>query len=216
MKRFIAALILIVVPAWPPAGDDYPARVVGIPDGDTLTALKADKTQVKIRLHAIDAPESSQDFGSRAKQAASEMAFGKEVTIRPVDTDRYGRTVAVVILPDGKSLNREMVEQGMAWWYREYAPRDVILNRAEVSAKRAHVGLWSQPNPVAPWDWRKGKGLPVTAEVVGNRNSHVYHTPNCASVGRMKDENKLAFKSTGEAEGRGGGTGRRGIASSGL
>jgi endonuclease YncB( thermonuclease family) len=74
---------------------------------------------VKIRLHGIDAPESGQDFGSRAKQTASELAFGKEVTIRPLDTDRYGRTVADVILPDGRSMNREMVAQGLSWWYRE-------------------------------------------------------------------------------------------------
>src|ERR1700722_13738278 len=101
MNRLIAALILIHLPVTALAAD-YPARVVGISDGDTITVLKADKTQVKIRLHGIDAPETGQDFGSKAKQLASELAFGKDVTIKPVDTDRYGRTVAEVILPDGK------------------------------------------------------------------------------------------------------------------
>jgi endonuclease YncB( thermonuclease family) len=63
-------------------------------------------------------PGDRPSFGSRAKQAASELAFGKQVTIRPIDTDRYGRTVAEVILPDGRLMNREMVRRGMAWWYR--------------------------------------------------------------------------------------------------
>jgi micrococcal nuclease len=114
MKRLIAFITILVLPVSALAAD-YPARVVGVTDGDTLTVLTAGKKQVKIRLHGIDAPETGQDYGQRAKQAASELAFGKEVTIRPVDTDRYERTVAEVILPDGKSLNREMVAQGAAW-----------------------------------------------------------------------------------------------------
>jgi hypothetical protein len=69
----------------------------------------------QIRLHGVDAPETGQDYGSRAKQASSEMAFGKMVTIRPHDTDRFGRTVAEVILSDGRLLNQEMVGQGAAW-----------------------------------------------------------------------------------------------------
>jgi len=107
-------------------------------------------------LHGIDAPESGQDFGSRAKQAASDLAFGRTVTVRPREIDRYGRTVADVILPDGRSLNRELVGQGMAWWYREYAPRDATLTSLEAQAKAARCGLWSQPNPVPPWTWRRG------------------------------------------------------------
>ena len=109
MRHLITLLILLFTA---PALADCPARVVGVTDGDTITVLKADKTQVKIRLAKIDAPETGQDFGSRAKQAASDLAFGKDVMIRPADTDRYGRTVAEVILPDGRSLTRELVGDG--------------------------------------------------------------------------------------------------------
>ena len=128
-----------MVLAFPACGADYSARVVGISDGDTLTVLTA-ASAGQVRLCGIDAPETGQDFGSRAKQAASELAFGKTVTIRPRDTDRYGRTVAEVILPDGRSLNREMVRQGMAWWYRKYAPADTELARLESEAKAAGAG----------------------------------------------------------------------------
>src|SRR6185312_3340578 len=113
---------------------------------DTITVLTPEQRQVKVRLWGIDAPESRQDYGSRAKQAASELAFGKTVTIRPRDTDRYGRTVAEVILPDGRSMNRELVRQGMAWWFARYAPADTELARLESEAKVARRGLWSQPN----------------------------------------------------------------------
>ena len=149
MRRFLPPLLLVL--AFPACTADHAARVVGIADGDTITVLTADKTQHRIRLWGIDAPETGQDFGSRAKQAASELAFGKQVTIRPRDTDRYGRTVAEVILPDGRSMNREMVRRGMAWWYRAFAPHDAELAGLEAEAREARIGLWSQPNPVPPW-----------------------------------------------------------------
>jgi len=165
--------------------------------------LKADLTQVKIRLAGIDAPETGQDFGSRAKQAASEMAFGKLVTILPRDTDRYGRTVAEVILPDGRSLGQELLRQGLAWRYVRYAPNDKELAGLVAEARAAHRGLWSQPNPIPPWDWRHGKGVPVTAEVIGNRRSHVYHAPHCRGAAALKGENRVAFRTAAEAEAAG-------------
>ena len=201
MRHLIAYLILLL-PLQALAAD-YPARVVGVTDGDTLTVLESEKTQVKIRLHGVDAPEAGQDFGSRAKQAASELAFGKDVTIREVDRDRYGRTVADVILADGKSLNLTMIDRGLAWWYRQYAPKDPSFMRAEVCAKRAHLGLWSQPNPIPPWDWRKGVGVPKTEVVIGNRRSHIYHAPHCRAASAMKPENKIEFKTAAEAEQKG-------------
>ena len=115
MRRAFS-LLLAFLAACPSRGSDYPARVIGISDGDTITVLR-DRAQVRIRLHGIDAPETGQDFGSRAKQAASSLAFGKTVTIKVRDTDRYGRTVADVILPDGRLLNHELVREGMAWWF---------------------------------------------------------------------------------------------------
>ena len=75
------------------AADDYLGKVVGVSDGDTITVLR-DRTPVRIRLSGIDCPETGQDFGSRANSATSELAFGKVVTVRARQNDRYGRTVA--------------------------------------------------------------------------------------------------------------------------
>jgi endonuclease YncB( thermonuclease family) len=110
MRRALVLLLLVL--AFPASAADFPARVVGITDGDTITVLAVNKQQHRIRLWGIDAPEAGQPFGARAKQAASEMAFGQTVTIRARDTDRYGRTVAEVILPDGASMSQEMVATG--------------------------------------------------------------------------------------------------------
>ncbi len=175
-------------------------RVVGISDGDTITVLTAAKKQVKVRLWGIDAPETGQDFGSRAKQGAASLAFGKQVTIRVRDTDGYGRTVAEVILPDGRSMNREMVGQGMACWYKQYAPRDADLARLEAEAKAARIGLWSQPNPVPPWYWWHGEGVPETADVKGNRRSRVSHKPSCRAAAVRSEKNRVTFASEADAE----------------
>jgi endonuclease YncB( thermonuclease family) len=198
MQRLFTFCLLIALWPLPAHAEEFHAKVIGITDGDTLTVLKA-KHQVKIRLNGIDAPESGQDFGSRAKQAASDRAFGKEVTVRVLDKDRYGRTVADTILPNGKSLNQEMVREGMAWWYRHYAPADQTLAKLEHEAKAAKRGLWSQANPIPPWDWRHGE----RTAVFGNRNSQIYHARGCPSVARMKETNKIIFKTAAEAEAMG-------------
>jgi len=112
-------------------------------------------------LHPIYAPLSPTGqpawrTGTRAKQLTSELAFGKVVRVEPTDRDQYGRIVADVILPDGRNLNRELVRAGLAWWYRHYAPHDAELCALEVEARAAQRGLWAEPHPIPPWDWRRG------------------------------------------------------------
>jgi endonuclease YncB( thermonuclease family) len=85
----------------------------------------------------------------------STLAFSKEVTAQTLGHDKYGRTIAVVILPDGSNLNRELVKAGMCWWYRKYAPDNYLLEQLEKEAREAKRGLWVDPNPVPPWDYRK-------------------------------------------------------------
>ncbi len=98
---------------------DFTGRVVGVSDGDTITVLHNGKGE-RIRLHGIDCPEKRQAFGNRAKQFTSTLVFGKTVTVQALDQDRYGRTVGVVLLPDGRSLNHELVRAGLAWMYPRY------------------------------------------------------------------------------------------------
>ena len=132
-------------------------KVVGVHDGDTLTLLDNSNRQVKIRLAEIDAPESHQPYGSRAKQELSELAFGRSAVVQVQDIDRYGRTVGRITV-DEVDVNAEMVRRGAAWVYRKYA-KDQSLFTIEQQAKDAKAGLWALPeaDQMPPWEWRKMK-----------------------------------------------------------
>ncbi len=135
---------------------DLPGQVVRVLDGDTIEVLHNQHPE-RIRLHGIDCPEKGQAYGQNAKHAASDLVFGKEVTLHAFGKDKYGRTIGDVILPDGMNANQELVKQGWCWWYRKYAPGDMVLERLETEAREAKRGLWADPHPVPPWEWRKKK-----------------------------------------------------------
>jgi endonuclease YncB( thermonuclease family) len=152
----LAFFLALATPAM--AGETAEGTVVGIIDGDTIDVLHRNKPN-RIRLHGIDCPEKRQDFGTQAKQLASDLAFGKAVSVeRVADDRRTGRTVAVVTLPDGRILNHELVKAGLAWWDPKYAPRDTKLRSLEDEARAEKRGLWSHPTPIPPWEFRKTKG----------------------------------------------------------
>ena len=132
----------------------FTGKVVGVSDGDTVTVLDH-KTPVKVRLEGIDCPEKTQAFGSRAKLFTSKACFGKTVEVKAKTRDRYGRTIGTVLLPGGTSLNQELVRNGLAWWYVHYAPRDKTLKNLESEARAQRLGLWKDPSPLPPWDYRK-------------------------------------------------------------
>lgn len=129
-------------------------RVINIADGDTLTILDESRTTIKVRLAAIDAPEKAQAYGQRGKQGLWDLCFGKPVIVKVMDTDRYGRTVGEVACA-GTNANEAMIERGMAWVYRKYAKGHGHLFPIEDEARQAKRGLWVDPDPVPPWEWRK-------------------------------------------------------------
>ncbi len=132
----------------------FVGRVIGVTDGDTLTVLHNGAPE-KIRLYGIDAPEKKQPFGAVAKNYASTRAFGKTVRVRVVGLDHYKRSIGVVELPGGTVLNVEMVRVGLAWHYKQYAPREVLLSSFERQARAARVGLWRDASPIEPAKWRR-------------------------------------------------------------
>lgn len=131
-------------------------KVVGVADGDTFTFLTADNRQIKIRLHGIDCPEKKQDYGQVAKKFTSDHIIGKKIEVDSLETDRYGRMIALVHLPDGQILNELLLTAGLAWHYKKY-DNTAAWAYMEIDARIAGAGLWGMPNPVAPWEYRKGK-----------------------------------------------------------
>ena len=148
-------ILLIFLSLGANGADVLTGRVVGITDGDTIT-LRTTEDTIKVRLTGIDAPERRQPFGTKAKQALSGQVFGKDVTVNSSGEDRYGRTLGEIIV-DGESVNVRLVRGGWAWWYTRYSPDDTQLRDAQQEARQAGRGLWADPNPVPPWDWRRGK-----------------------------------------------------------
>lgn len=129
--------------------------VVGIADGDTLTALCPGNNQVKVRLAEIDAPEKAQPFGQRSKQSLSELCYRKMADLDVQTRDRYGRSVATVTC-NGINANVEQVKRGMAWVYDQYV-HDRMYYAVQSNAKHARLGLWADPSPIPPWEWRKAR-----------------------------------------------------------
>ena len=147
------------------------ARVVGVADGDTITVLDAHKVQHRIRLAGIDAPEKGQPFAERSQQSLKRMAMGRLVRIEWDEQDRYGRLVGKVwVTPAGVNCAQEpcprtldagraQLTVGLAWHYlgRQQSEQDSLAYEFdEVEARARRVGLWSEPAPIAPWDWRHG------------------------------------------------------------
>lgn len=134
--------------------------VVGISDGDTLTARCGEPgayEQVKVRVAAIDAPEKAQPFGQRSRQNLAELCFQQQARITTKTKDRYGRSVADVEC-QGQDAGTDLVRAGMAWHYRQYGKQHMHLASIEADARARRVGLWGDSHdPVAPWEWRRVK-----------------------------------------------------------
>lgn len=129
----------------------------------------ADRVQHKIRLSGIDAPEKNQPYGNASKKSLSDLVFGKQVRVEATKQDRYGRDLGKVWVHPidcskcGKTLDANLAQltKGMAWWCRYYAKEQPEEDRgqyefSETEARAKKAGLWQEPNPIPPWDWRRG------------------------------------------------------------
>lgn len=131
-------------------------KVIGIKDGDTIDLLMEGKKQT-IRLEHIDCPEKKQPFGNKAKQRIADLCFGKNVTLsHPYKYDRNKRIIATVYLANGINVNQEMVRNGLAWHFKKYSNNQEYAS-LEIAARKKHLGLWIDPQPMAPWDWRTAR-----------------------------------------------------------
>ena len=170
-------LLVCIAIACPAASADVIGKVVRVADGDTISVLDANQQLYKVRLAGIDAPEKAQPFGDVSREHLASLLAGKEVRVEFSKTDRYGRLLGKVWVQPadcpgcGKTLdaNHAQIAFGMAWWYQYYAseqpPADRELYKSAVNtARRKGLGLWSEPNAVPPWAWRRGQRTNPTGE----------------------------------------------------
>ncbi|MDR6886162.1 endonuclease YncB(thermonuclease family) [Variovorax sp. 3319] len=171
MLRPLLLAGLLSLPVLAQAAEPRTCLVVGVSDGDTITArcgAAGDYEQIKVRFNGIDAPERKQPFGQRSKEALSDLVYMKEAQLDCPKVDRYGRSVCkVMVAPASAPAGRKtldvglaMVTLGMAWWYRAYSREQTAEERgqyefAEFEAKAKRVGLWRDEDPMPPWNWRQ-------------------------------------------------------------
>jgi len=139
----------------------YRGIVVGITDGDTITVLDELKRKHKVRLAGIDAPERKQAYGTASRQHLAELVFQRHVRVQVEKYDRYGREIAKVFL-NNTDIGLEQVRAGFAWHYKRYEHEQHPSDRrayslAEQSARDQKVGLWKEPSPLPPWEYRRSR-----------------------------------------------------------
>lgn len=164
MKRLSALTLCLTMACSMQAFADFSGKVVRISDGDTITVLDSRNQQQRIRFNQIDAPESSQAYGQKSRQNINYI-HNQYVYVVENSKDRYGRTLGTVyLMQNGKvpglnfrnSVNFKQVQDGYAWVYRQYMKDQSLLND-ENTARAYKRGLWADPHPVAPWDYRASK-----------------------------------------------------------
>jgi len=151
MRLFLFPFVLLSLTVF----GQITGKVVSVADGDTFTLLTPDKHQIKIRLHGIDCPEKSQDFGMVAKKFLSDLIFDKQVSVQEKDTDRYGRIIGMVMI-ENVNVNEALLIAGLAWHYKYYDhnPQWALL---EERARAAKKGLWVKADAIQPWEFRKAQ-----------------------------------------------------------
>lgn len=127
-------------------------KVIGVGDGDTYDIL-VNKTKVRIRMNAIDAPERGMPYYQVSKKHLYALIFNKMVNVEVIEKDRHGRIIANTYL-DTLDISAEMLKNGMAWHYKKYN-QTKLYSQLEIDAKKNKFGLWQDKNPIAPWEIRK-------------------------------------------------------------
>lgn len=150
-SHLILSFLLFVIPS---TCFSWPAKVVSVADGDTITVLHQGQRK-EIRLYGIDCPEKGQDQGEQAKALTSALVSGRTVEVEQMDIDRYGRIVGLVKVDD-QNLSELIIQNGYAWLYVKYCKEKFCSSWAKLEgmAKQQKKGIWASSVVVPPWEWR--------------------------------------------------------------
>lgn len=130
-------------------------KIIHISDGDTVHLLTDKKEKIKIRLNDIDAPESKQAYGNKSKENLKKYIYQKNVIVEYKKKDKYKRVLGTIYYQN-KDINIQQVKDGYAWVYKKYSKNSNYF-KAEKGARSKKLGLWSDKNPIEPWEFRKNK-----------------------------------------------------------
>ena len=157
----------------------WQGKVVAVAEADSLFVMHETKRE-RIDLYGIDCPEKRQNFGDVSKTFTMSRLQGKVVDVEPIGKNRYGQPTAIVTV-NGRIMNVELLKSGLAWVHSQSCTRPECKEWKEIqrTAKREKVGLWSEVNPIPPWEFRKAKQPSIKPVYSGNIVTHVFHSTNC-------------------------------------
>jgi micrococcal nuclease len=130
----------------------WEGKVIAVDRADQIQVMKDIGKVETVRLYGIDSPGAPQPFGETARLYTHKRVVGKIVRVDPLIVDPFNRIIAWVYT-DGECLNKELLRQGMTWWYRKYVPFETELAALEEEARNAKIGLWAYPSPIPPWEF---------------------------------------------------------------
>jgi endonuclease YncB( thermonuclease family) len=154
IQKYLLVLLLLFSPETI-FGQKVTGKVTHIKDGDSFVLLSENKN-IEVRLDGIDCPEKGQPYTSKAKQFTSNLIYDKLIVVDIKGYDKYKRALGVVYLPDKRILNEELLKAGLAWHYKKYN-KETRLAQMETTARKSRKGLWDDPEPVPPWEYRQMK-----------------------------------------------------------
>lgn len=155
MKSKLLLLVFLIFPILLSA-HTLKGKIIRVSDGDTVVVLDSTNTQHRVRLDGIDCPEKGQPFGTKAANFVKELTRQTEyVIVEWEKKDRYGRILGVLYVGD-INVNEKLLENGLAWHYKHFN-QDQKLADLEQQAKDKKLNIWSEKNPIEPYQWRKGK-----------------------------------------------------------
>jgi endonuclease YncB( thermonuclease family) len=206
----IARLLILacaLLAACPAMARDLRGRVVGITDGDTVTVRDAAGERHRVRLTGIDAPERDQPYGEPSRESLTRMLLERNVRVEYTKKDDGGRILGKVWVQPADcprcaltlDANLAQLSAGAAWWYRHYRNEQSPEDRgryefAEQEARVKRAGLWRQPDPVPPWEWRHAR-QPVPRE---SRAGSARQTESCRIKGNINDTGERIYHRPGQ------------------
>lgn len=159
-RSFMATILLLILLSPSPIFA-WQGTVISVHDGDSMRVQRTDGAVVTIRVYGIDCPEIGQPYGKEARDLTTELLMGKMVEVTPAQKSKsYGREVASIMQPDGTRLLQEsLTASGLAWVDGRYCKQEACneWRKMQQEAKEANPprGLWADPSPVPPWQWRR-------------------------------------------------------------
>jgi micrococcal nuclease len=176
MKKIMVLLIAFsLIHASAAFAESFTGKVIGIRDGNTISVSCNEKVKL-VRLANVDCPDLNQDFGQQAREYLTGLIFGKEVWVDVKSVDHSNRGVSKMTL-NGQDVGVLLVQAGFGWHDSKFGSNARILE-AQTQAQAGRAGLWSQDNPVPPWEFRV-----ISRGIIPNFNAKVDLPPATGTQG---------------------------------